>query len=151
MGPGRPVRVDVARPDRRKFGRKRRTCQLEGDELGGHGRSDVGAEDHAHRLLQGDQAGADKSDQHDRGRRGRLDHGGHQGSREAADDPVGRDGAEDALYLRPGTHLQTVGHHVHAEDENPQPADRLNQYVQKVQVHGSVRWKLQGGDPMQII
>src|SRR3972149_5558653 len=67
---------------------KRQLLDLEGEELDGERRPDVGAEDHAQRLPEGDEPGRDEPDQHEGRRRGGLDEGRHDGARPHGRQPV---------------------------------------------------------------
>ncbi len=116
---------------------QRRLGDLEGDDLGGDRRADVGAHDHADRLRQRHQPGRDEADdQHGRHRR-RLDHRRHQRARADAHEAIDRQRREDALHALAGDGLEALLHLHHAEEEDGEAAEQFDGHHQPVGVSGS--------------
>ena len=92
---------------------------------GGDGGADVGTHDHVDGLTQGHQAGVDEAHHHHRGGRGALDHGGHRKTRQQARHLVGGHLPKQGAKAPPCPSLQSLAHHIHAEEKQAQSADQI--------------------------
>ncbi len=97
---------------------------LEGDQLGGHGRADIRAQNDADRLHQRHQPGVDETDHHDRCRTRRLDDRRNRDPDQGADNPVIGQGREDFAHAAAGDLLQALRHDFHAEQEQTKAAQQ---------------------------
>ena len=103
----------------------------QGEDPGGDGGADVGTHDDTHGLLQSHNAGVNKADDHDGGCGGGLDHAGDGEAGEKTGEFVGGQLGEDHFQLAAGGALQGIAHHVHAEQEQAQAAQK-GQYVKQI-------------------
>ena len=83
-------------------------------------------QDNADALPHFHHAGIDKPDDHDRGRRRRLDDGRHAGAQQNAFDRIAGEFEEDHLHLAAGHFLQGVSHDGHSEKEHRDSAEKGN-------------------------
>ena len=99
------------------------------DQPAGHGGAHVGPDDYRESLGQGHQPRIHKTDGSDGYRPGMLDNAGDQHARRGTPrrrtGPVGQNVPE----LGAGGLFETVGHHLHGEQEQGKPAGNLEQHV----------------------
>ena len=110
----------------RKGHERRQRAHIQGDQLAGDGSTDVGAHDDPHRLAQAHQATVYKTDHHDRGGTGRLDHCGNTCAHRNAQETVGGEFFQDALHPVAGRGLQAAAHHVHAVKEERKASQKAH-------------------------
>ena len=114
------------RPDedqRQRIGRERHAHADQRDQPAGAGRADIGAEDEAEPLREGEQARADQPNGGHRHRARRLHEQGYDRAPEGARERRRRRLAERGAQGGSGERLQPVGHHRHAEQEQPDAAE----------------------------
>ena len=97
------------------------------------GRTDIRAHDDADSLAQLHDARIDKTNDHDRRRRRRLDDRRHQRTQQHGLDLVLRQLFKDALQLAAGKAGQAVAHDVHAVQEQRQTTDHI-QYAENIHI-----------------
>jgi len=97
--------------------KERRLGQLEGNELGGDGRSDVGPEDNGQGCRQGDQARVDETDEKDGRGAGTLDDGSEPGADEHGHDAVRGDLVDEVLEKPQGEFLKGIAEEVDSVNE----------------------------------
>ena len=95
---------------------------LEGDDLGRHGRADVGSHNDADGLGKVHQPGGDEANDQYRGHRGRLDDGGHRGTCGCTREAIGGQFREDFPQAITRDELQSHRHALHAEEKQGKPS-----------------------------
>ena len=103
------------------------TADIKGDQLCRHCRADIRAEDDRDRLRQSHQAGADKTDDHDRCCGARLQNRGDKRACESAHNRVHGQYAEDLFHSLARSLLQRLAHRIHAENKDRKAAEKAEQ------------------------
>jgi len=98
--------------------------EFEGDDLGGHGGADIGAEDHPEGLLHGHEPGIHQAHGQDRGGARTLNDGGNGRPGKDRHDPVRGKLLQYAAQSRPCYPLERIRHQMHPEEEEPQASKR---------------------------
>ena len=99
---------------------------VQGNQDAGDGGTDVGAEDDTGSLGQVHDPGVDKAHDHDGGGRGRLNDHGDQNAQQEAQEPIPGQLLQQVLHFGSGSHLQTVAHVLHSEQEGTQTSQQGN-------------------------
>ena len=102
-------------------------ADIKGDQLRRHCRTDIRAEDDRDRLRQPHQAGTDKTDDHDRRCRARLQNRGDNRARESAHDGVHGQYAENLFHSLAGSLLQRLAHRIHAINKDRETSEEAEQ------------------------
>ena len=105
-------------------------AQVEGDELGGDGGADVGAENDPHGLDQRQETCVDEADDHDGGGGAGLDDGGDESPGQQGGDPVAGEARKDLPHIFPGGLPDPVAHHHHAQQEEGHAAHGADRHRQ---------------------
>ena len=92
----------------------------DGDQPGGDRGTDIRPHDHADGLPQGQQTGVGETDDHQGGRRGRLDHGGDGEAREHGEKAIGGGSRQDTSHALARQFQQGVAHDFHPVEEQAQ-------------------------------
>ena len=108
---------------------------LERDNLGGHRRADIGAENDADRLAEVQEPGGDESDdEHGRHRR-RLDHSRNHCAGECRCKSIGRQSRQQVFHAASGNRFERLGHAAHAVQEERQATSQLRRYDSPLEFH----------------
>ena len=105
--------------------------QLEGDDLRCDGGADVRAHDNGNGLAQPHEARSHKTDGHDRGGAGALQHRRGQRTGQNAEEGVLRHGGQNGAHALASCLLQVVAHEVHAVQEQGQTAEQSQPDLQQ--------------------
>ena len=99
---------------------------VQGNQDAGDGGTDVGTEDDTGGLGQIHDPGVDKAHDHDGGGRGRLNDHGDQNAQQEPQEPIPGQLLQQVLHFGSGSHLQTVTHVLHSEQEGTQTTQQGN-------------------------
>ena len=102
------------------------------------GRTDIGAHDDAHRLIQRQDPCIYKADHHNGRRRGALNDRRDQRSQKDSQKPVVGNVAQHPLHLSAGCLLESVRHDIHAVQEHSEAADKFKQQLYIAQCHNTL-------------
>ena len=105
---------------------RRNAGDIQSNQDGGDGGTDVGAEDDAGGLGQVHNAGVDEAHNHDGGGGGGLNDHGNQRAQQEAQDGVAGQLFQQVLHLGTGCLLQALAHVLHTEQERAQSAQQGN-------------------------
>ena len=112
-----------AEPDQQE----RVVVDAERQQLDGEGRPDVGAQDDAHRLVEGEKPRLDESDHHDRRRRRRLDQRGRERARQEGREAIRGQVRQHLAEAGAGEPLEPVPGVLHPVEEERHPAEQDDQ------------------------
>ena len=99
-----------------------RRARIETQDLRGDGGTDIGAHDDADRLIQGHDAGVNEADDHNSGRRGRLDHRGDGNAHQKGGENIACHLFQGAFQLSACGLLEAVAHRGHTVQEQRKAA-----------------------------